>query len=124
MPRPDAVLAGLEALLDKLSTLNEVFFRADVQREVEAVAFGSDGKVTLRKLSFTAGDYSNIAYEIRIDHPALALKKDALTVYVRNPSSGNPGANRKAFANAVEYLLSSEDTIRTRDVDAGKFETA
>ncbi|KAJ8472630.1 hypothetical protein ONZ51_g8390 [Trametes cubensis] len=123
MPRPDAVVAGLQALLDNLSNLDEVFFQANMYRATRAIHFGSGGSIMLRKLGFTAGPFSNIPFEIEISHPNLGRAGCSLSIYVRYPSTGNTGTNQKAFANAVEYLLSTEDTIKNRDVDARYFES-
>ncbi|KAJ8472622.1 hypothetical protein ONZ51_g8385 [Trametes cubensis] len=119
MPRPDAILSGLRTLLDGLSGLSEVFFQANAQQINSVLRFEGEGLVDIIKLGFTAGAFSNIPYEITINHPSLVSKK--LTVYVRNPSAVNPATNRKAMANALEYLLVTDDTIVSRDVDARKF---
>ena len=117
MTRNELARSGLGVLLDKLSALEQRFFEATTTRVDTSFVFGDDIEVTFAKEGFTRSGISNIFYVITFVEAGSATAKEKLNIYVRNPSIDDPSVNRRAVGSALEYFMSTGDTIRARDVD-------
>ncbi|KAH9896631.1 hypothetical protein C8Q73DRAFT_418163 [Cubamyces lactineus] len=120
MSRSEIVQAGLNAILENLSGLEQQFFEATTSRPRHRVVLDDSYKVTLSKEGYTRSGLRNIYYTI------VFTKNDqdtgeGLNFYVHNPSTDDPSVNRKAVASAIKYFLSTGSTITMRDVDANDF---
>ncbi|KAH9896635.1 hypothetical protein C8Q73DRAFT_788969 [Cubamyces lactineus] len=118
MARNEIARSGLSVLLDNLSVIEQRSFEATTTRTHTSYLLGDGTEVTFAKEGFTRSGISNIHYVITLVEAGSDTAKEKLTIYVRNPSPDDPSVNRRAVGNALEYLMSTGDTIRARDVDA------
>ncbi|KAJ8462840.1 hypothetical protein ONZ51_g10642 [Trametes cubensis] len=120
MSRSELVQAGLNAILKNLSGLDQQYFEASSIRLRHPFVLDESHKALVSKEGFTSSGYRNIYYSITFTKDNIDTGV-VLSLYVRNPSTDDPSANRKAFASAIEYFLSTGSTITLRDVDANDF---
>ena len=116
MPRNQLVLSGLNVILEALPTLEQQFFKASTDRVHHSFSLDDGTRVTFSKTGYTRSGHKNISYSIRF--VLTAGSEETLTIYVFNPSNDDSSVNMRGVRSAIEYLMSTSDTIRARDVDA------
>ncbi|KAH9896639.1 hypothetical protein C8Q73DRAFT_788975 [Cubamyces lactineus] len=122
MPRNQLVLSGLSVILEALSTLEQKFFKASTDRAQHSFSLDDGTRVTFSKTGYTRSGHKNISYSIRF--VLTAGSEETLTIYVFNPSDDDSSVNMRGVRSAIEYLMSTSDTIRARDVDASTLQDA
>ncbi|KAI0658961.1 hypothetical protein C8Q70DRAFT_1054269 [Cubamyces menziesii] len=122
MARNQLVQLCLNAILEALPVLEQQFFKASIDRVHHQFSLEDGTSATFYKTGYTRSGLRNISYAIRI---VLATgSEETLRIYVFNPSDDDLSVNMRGVRSGIEYLMSTGDTIRARDVDVSALQDA